>query len=379
MRSPCARTPNTSCVRLGARELRPVDTGRDQARRRPSTCRPVPPVARPLGLLDRARAEQARGSTPGAERARRHGLLRSLIAIVFFGAPDGRGGVARKPLRRGRARLAGAAKKVHGEKNDHRRGDGVVSLWITEAEVVAPHGHEGGRSRHWTGLLGAGSPPARPRNMVKTHAVWGGHHTLHAIGATFPDEGFVGHQDLGACQRWRRHCSSCSTATNGVAQGRSSRRFALGQLRTGRDQRGLATKISFGRRRLRYGADRHRQAGHDAARRGCGPWRPACGGSAHSARDGTARGAEFVGRARKALGLNVEEASSVAQAVDGAGIVTLGDAPRDPRPSSRPAMVAAGTHVKRRGRHFSPRAHPSSSRRCSSRCAAVVADQRCRR
>ena len=28
--------------------------------------------------------------------------------------------------------------------------------------------------------------------MVKTHAIWGGHHTLHAIGATFADEGFVG-------------------------------------------------------------------------------------------------------------------------------------------------------------------------------------------
>src|SRR5262245_65646412 len=32
----------------------------------------------------------------------------------------------------------------------------------------------------------------KAENMVKTHAIWGGHHTLHAIGATFADEGFVG-------------------------------------------------------------------------------------------------------------------------------------------------------------------------------------------
>jgi ornithine cyclodeaminase len=32
----------------------------------------------------------------------------------------------------------------------------------------------------------------KAQNMVKTHVIWGGHHTLHAIGATFAGEGFVG-------------------------------------------------------------------------------------------------------------------------------------------------------------------------------------------
>src|SRR5712691_12298403 len=63
-------------------------------------------------------------------------------------------------------------------------------LWISETVVVsmmdmgwAIEALEGGVLAETGGAAG---------NMVKTHAVWGHGHTLHAIGATFPEAGFVG-------------------------------------------------------------------------------------------------------------------------------------------------------------------------------------------
>jgi hypothetical protein len=79
----------------------------------------------------------------------------------------------------------------------------------------------------------------KAENMVKTHAIWGGHHTLHAIGATFPDEGFVG------TKTWA-HANGAAPllilfdSHNGSLKA-IIEAFALGQLRTGGIS-GLATK-----------------------------------------------------------------------------------------------------------------------------------------
>ncbi len=53
-------------------------------------------------------------------------------------------------------------------------------LWITESDVVESLSARGDSGAE-AGLLleAAGSA----RNMAKTHQTWGGHHTLHAIGA----------------------------------------------------------------------------------------------------------------------------------------------------------------------------------------------------
>src|SRR5262249_60206977 len=93
------------------------------------------------------------------------------------------------------------------------------------------------------------------------------------------------------------------------------------------------------------------------------------GGVRAFSRDGAAR-AEFVGRARKALGLNVEEASSVAQAVDGAAMVTL--VTRATKPILGASMPAAGTHVNAVGAISPERTEFEPA--LLSRCAAVVAD-----
>ena len=65
-----------------------------------------------------------------------------------------------------------------------------MSLWVTEGEVVRLMDMKGAIAALDRGL--ALEAAGKAENMVKTHAIWGGHHTLHAIGATFADEGFVG-------------------------------------------------------------------------------------------------------------------------------------------------------------------------------------------
>lgn len=70
-----------------------------------------------------------------------------------------------------------------------------MTLWITEGDVVSlMHLGEAISSLEEGLKLEAAGEAA---NMVKTHAVWGGHNTLHAIGATFEGAGFVGTKTWG--------------------------------------------------------------------------------------------------------------------------------------------------------------------------------------
>lgn len=77
-----------------------------------------------------------------------------------------------------------------------------MTLWITEGDVVSLMHLGDAISALEEGLkLEAAGEAA---NMVKTHAVWGGRNTLHAIGATFEGAGFVGTKTWGHTS-WRRH------------------------------------------------------------------------------------------------------------------------------------------------------------------------------
>src|SRR5207248_7955327 len=80
--------------------------------------------------------------------------------------------------------------------------------------------------------------------------------------------------------------------------------------------------------------------------------------------------AEFAVRASKALGLNVEEASSVAQAVESAAIVTL--VTRAVVPVLESSMIRAGTHINALGASSPERMEFQPS--LLERCTAVVAD-----
>ena len=237
-----------------------------------------------------------------------------------------------------------------------------MSLWITEAEVVRLMDMKGAIAALDRAL--ALEAAGKAENMVKTHAIWGGHHTLHAIGATFADEGFVG------TKTWA-HANGAAPllilfdSHNGSLKA-IIEAFALGQLRTGAIS-GLATKYlaaagASDMALIGTGKQAMTQLAAVAAVR---PLRRVRAFS----RDGVAR-AEFVGRARKALGLNVEEASSVAQAVDGAAIVTL--VTRATKPILGASMPAAGTHVNAVGAISPERTEFEPA--LLSRCAAVVAD-----
>ena len=171
-----------------------------------------------------------------------------------------------------------------------------MSLWVTEGEVVRLMDMKGAIAALDRGL--ALEAAGKAENMVKTHAIWGGHHTLHAIGATFADEGFVG------TKTWA-HANGAAPLLILFDSHNGSLRaiieaFALGQLRTGAIS-GLATKYLAA------------EGASDMALIGTGKQamtqlaavaavRPLRRVRAFS-RDGAGR-SDFVARARKALGQN---------------------------------------------------------------------------
>ena len=237
-----------------------------------------------------------------------------------------------------------------------------MSLWITEAEVVRLMDMKGAIAALDQAL--ALEAAGKAENMVKTHAIWGGHHTLHAIGATFPDAGFVG------TKTWA-HANGAAPllilfdSHNGSLKA-IIEAFALGQLRTGGIS-GLATKYlaaegACDMALIGTGKQAMTQLAAVAA------VRPLKRVRAFS-RNAAGR-TEFVARAGKALGLNVEEASSVSQAIDGASIVTL--VTRAIAPILGASMVASGTHVNAVGAISPERMEFEPA--LLERCAAVVVD-----
>ena len=136
-----------------------------------------------------------------------------------------------------------------------------VSLWITEAEVVRLMDMKGAIAALDRAL--ALEAAGKAENMVKTHVIWGGHHTLHAIGATFAEEGFVGTKTWahanGAAPLlilFDSHNGSLKAIIEACALGQCAPAGSAGWRRN-----------TWRPTALRHGADRHREAGHDAARR----------------------------------------------------------------------------------------------------------------
>jgi len=103
-------------------------------------------------------------------------------------------------------------------------------LWLTEADVAAMMDMGEAIDALEQGLIAEARGEAH--NMVKTHATWGNGDTLHAIGATFPNAGFVGtktwaHTEGGACPLLILF-DSHNGGIKAIIEA-----FALGQLRTG--------------------------------------------------------------------------------------------------------------------------------------------------
>jgi ornithine cyclodeaminase len=234
-------------------------------------------------------------------------------------------------------------------------------LWITEADVVSLMDLGDALEAVRSGF--ADEARGTAQNMVKTMASWDGA-TLHAIGATFAEAGYVGtktwaHTPDGATPLLVLFRSDGSLAAIIEA-------FALGQLRTGAVS-GVATDllaapdaselaiIGTGKQALTQVAavdavrplHRIRVHGRDAGRR-----------------------TEFAALVEATLGIETVSAPSVAAAVDGADIITL--ATRATEPFLEAGMVPSGVHVNAMGaialgrQEFEPR--------LLDRCEVITAD-----
>ena len=236
-------------------------------------------------------------------------------------------------------------------------------IWITEAEVVSMMDLPAAIAALEAGL--AAEARGEAQNMLKTHATWGKGDTLHAIGATFPAEGFVGtktwaHTEGGATPLlvlYDAHDGSLRAVIEA---------FALGQMRTA-GASGVATRwlasedaaelamIGTGKQSLAQVAAvvavrpirRVRIFGRDIARR-----------------------AAFADRVRKELDVEAAEFSSVADAIKGATVVSI--ATRATEPIVDASMLQCGAHVNAIGAIVPSRAEIAQDVVRRSTC--VVAD-----
>lgn len=241
-------------------------------------------------------------------------------------------------------------------------------LWIREADVVALMDMSAAICALEAGLRAEARGTAA--NMAKTHVEWtspstGGHGTLHAIGAVFPEAGVAG------TKTWA-HTPGGATPLLILYDAQSGRlnaiveAFALGQFRTGAAS-GVATKwlaaedadelaiIGTGKQLLTQVAavaavrtlKRVRVFGRDAERR-----------------------RRAATRIREELGLDVVEASTVADAVNGAPIVTAVTRAREPFLTAD--LLARGAHVNAVGAITLAGAEIASD--VLGRCTRVVVD-----
>lgn len=239
----------------------------------------------------------------------------------------------------------------------------MTALWINEAEVAGMLDMSGAISALETGLVAEASGTAQ--NMLKTQIAWGGGNTLHAIGASFPVAGLVGTKTWAHTEGGATPLLTLFDADSGALRA-VIEAFALGQLRTGALS-GLATRwlsaesadelalIGSGRQAMG-------QVAAVAAVRRLRAVRVYSPTAAH--REALAQ------RVTEQLGIAARAATSVAEAVDDAPLVTLVTRAREPFLHS--AMLARGAHVNAVGAITLDRAEFSAD--VFSRCGIVVAD-----
>jgi alanine dehydrogenase len=239
-------------------------------------------------------------------------------------------------------------------------------LWIAEADVVALMDMPAAIGALEAGLVAEARGAAS--NMTKTHVEWqttGGHATLHAIGAVFTESGIAGTKTWVHSPGGATPLLILFNADNGRVNA-IIEAFALGQLRTGAAS-GIATKwlasdradelalIGTGKQSLTQAAaiaavrtlKRVRVFGRDASRRN-----------------------RLATRIREELGLEAIEAPTIAEAVNGAPIVTAVTRARDPFLTA--GMVARGAHVNAVGAITPGGAEIAAD--LLARCTQVVVD-----
>jgi alanine dehydrogenase len=235
-------------------------------------------------------------------------------------------------------------------------------IWISESEVVELMHLGEAIGALEKGLLMEARGEAQ--NMIKTHVAWG-RNNLHAIGASFVGAGVVGtktwaHTEGGTCP-----LLLLFDAQNGSLKA-IIEAFAMGQMRTA-GVSGVATDwladpgadvmalIGTGKQSLT-------QVAAVAA------VRPLKRLNVFSPRAESR--AAFVEKARQEFGFEVVDASSVEEAVSGAGVVTL--VTRAAEPFLTAGMLAKGAHVNAVGAITSDREEFSQD--LFARCGQISVD-----
>jgi alanine dehydrogenase len=209
-------------------------------------------------------------------------------------------------------------------------------LWITESDVVELMAMPEAIAALRGGLIEEARGSAQ--NMVKTHAVYDGHSTLHAIGAVFAGKRIVGtktwtHTEGGACPLLLLFSADDGQLIAIIEA------FALGQMRTGGIS-GLATDclasadarvmalIGSGKQSITQVAAVAAVRPIDVVR----VWSPTA-----------AKREAFAATAAKRIGVRVTAVDTLNAAIDGADVITLATRAREPFLTE--AMPKQGAHI----------------------------------
>jgi len=235
--------------------------------------------------------------------------------------------------------------------------------WISEADVVSLMALPDAIEALERGLMAEAQGHAT--NMVKTHVEWDGGSTLHAIGATFPRDGFVGTKTWAHTEGGATPLLILFDSHNGSLKA-VIEAFALGQMRTA-SASGVATKwlsaadasefamIGTGKQALTQVAAvvavrpirRIRIFGRNRERLDA-----------------------FTERVRQEFGIPVVAAANAAETCSGAHIVTV--ATRATQPIITSAMLSRGAHINTIGAIVPSRAELAAD--VLARSGKIVAD-----
>lgn len=236
-------------------------------------------------------------------------------------------------------------------------------LWLTEADVVSMMDMAEAIEALERGLLAEARGEAV--NMVKTHVAWGGGSTLHAIGAVFPHAGFAGtktwaHTEGGATPLLILF-DSHTGALRAIIEA-----FALGQLRTG-SASGVATRWLANEQadELAIAGTGQQALTQVAAVMAVRPIR-----RIRVFGRNEERRAQLVTRLREEFDVEVVAAQSIAEASDGALIITV--VTRATEPILFADMVAPGAHINAVGAIVPSRAEIADD--VLARCSQIVVD-----
>lgn len=237
-----------------------------------------------------------------------------------------------------------------------------MPLWISEADVVSMMDMREAIAALEKGLLAEAHGQAE--NMVKTHVEWEGN-TLHAIGATFPGEGFAGTKTWAHTKGGATPLLILFDSHNGALLA-IIEAFALGQMRTA-GASGVATQWLAAADADEFaiiGAGKQAMA-QVAAVLAVRPVRRIRVFSPNEERR-----SQFVARVNKEFGVETIPACSVQEAVKRASIITVVTRAADPIVSAR--MLDSGAHINAVGAIVPSRAEIASD--VIARSTQVVVD-----